>query len=321
MHYLVTGGAGFIGSHLVDALLAQNTQVTVIDNLSTGSRKNLAAHQDNPKLSLKIASVAEHDCLAAVINDCDRVIHLAASVGVRRVIEHPLTSVTTDVDATRNLLNLCAQLQKPLLLASTSEVYGKNADCPLAENANCVLGSSDRPRWGYAAGKLLTEHMVRAYATEQGLQAIVARLFNVIGPRQTGTYGMVVPRFIGQAQRKEPLTVYGDGQQTRTFTWVGETVKAILRLVNTPCAYGEIVNIGGTEEVSIQDLADRIIQRSRSSSGMALVPYQQAYDAAFEDMPRRQPNTDKLQTLIGYRPAMKLNEMLDQLLATMDEPV
>jgi len=318
MHFLVTGGAGFIGSHLVDALLARHDRVTVIDDLSTGRLDNLSAHQNNAALSVKLANLAEYDSLTTVLKDCDQVIHLAAAVGVRHVIDHPLTSVTTDIDATRRLLESCAQLQRPLLLASTSEVYGKNEDCPLKENANCLLGPSDRPRWGYAAGKLLTEHMVRAYATEQGLQAIIARFFNVIGPRQTAAYGMVIPRFISQARQAKALTVYGDGTQTRSFTWVEEAVEAMLRLIDTPAAYGEIVNIGGTEEISIEALATRIIRLSGSRSATTLVPYQQAYDAAFEDMPRRRPDINKLQRLTAYRPGLPLDEMLGRLLATTD---
>lgn len=315
MHFLVTGGAGFIGSHLVDALLGQNNQVTVIDNLSTGSLDNLSAHKKNPGLSVIVESVAEYNALDTVIRDCDKVIHLAATVGVRRVLNHPLAPVTSDIDTTRCILQSCTQNRRPLLLASTSEVYGINENCPLKEDANCILGSSDRPRWGYAAGKLLTEHMVRAYAAEQGLEAIIVRLFNVIGPRQTSDHGMVVPRLIAQARKAEPLTVFGDGTQTRTFTWVNEAVDAILRLVNTPTAYGEIINIGGTEEISISALANRIIQLSESRSSLILIPYNQAYDDAFEDMPRRQPNTEKLERLVGTRPNLTLTDMLNRLLA------
>ncbi|MBI4493654.1 MAG: NAD-dependent epimerase/dehydratase family protein, partial [Chloroflexi bacterium] len=274
---LVTGGAGFIGSHLCEALIARGDEVVVLDDLSTGSRDNLASLLDHPRLHFVEGSVLDEPLLGDLMAGCERIYHLAAAVGVTLILEHPLRSLETNVRGTEAVLRRACRLGCTVLLASTSEVYGKNDGGPLGEDDDRILGSTRLSRWFYSSAKAIDESFALAYWQERKLPAVIVRFFNTIGPRQTGRYGMVVPRFIRQALRGEPLTVYGDGAQTRCFTYVDDVVRAVIALADTPEAVGEVFNIGQPREISILDLARRVIELAGSSSPIQLVPYQEAY--------------------------------------------
>ncbi len=310
MKILVTGGAGFIGSHLCDHLLAQGHEVSAIDDLSTGSLDNIVHLHEKQGFTYVNDTILNKDRLELLIKDCDTIVHLAAAVGVKYVIENPLLSMEININGTENILKFANRYKKRVLVASTSEVYGKHLHAPLREDDNVIYGPPSTMRWSYAAAKLIDEFMAFSYHRTKKLDVVVFRCFNTIGPRQTGLYGMVVPRFIQQALRDEPITVFGDGQQTRTFTYVQDVVEAIYRLMSCERATGDVVNIGGTEEVTIIDLAERIKALCRSNSEIVFVPYEKAYGRDFEDMMRRVPSLEKLESLIDYSPNTPLDEIL-----------
>lgn len=314
MRILITGGAGFIGSHLAEACLERGDDVYIIDDLSTGSLANIQPLLDNPKYEDAIffvqGTILNTETMLELVGTCDRVVHLAAAVGVEYILEHPLDSIITNVRGTEIVLELCAKFRKPVLLASTSEVYGKQHHAPLVETDNCVYGASTKSRWSYAAAKLVDEFTGLAYHKTKSLDVTIVRLFNTVGPKQTGRYGMVIPRMVAQALRNEPITVHGDGMQSRTFTHVKEVVYALVALLDAPQAVGEVVNVGGVEEVTILELAQRIKGMTESNSEIRFVPYRSVYSEDFEDMPRRVPSTAKLKALIGYAPSLGLNDIL-----------
>jgi UDP-glucose 4-epimerase len=312
---LITGGAGFIGSHLAQALLAQGHEVQVIDDLSTGSIQNIVHLKSHPRFSYMLDTVMNRPLMLELVDRADMVFHLAAAVGVRLIVEQPVRTIETNIKTTELILELCARKQKPVLLASTSEVYGKLDQPMFSEEDNHVLGPTSRARWCYAASKIIDEFLAKAHFKEKGLPTVVVRFFNTIGPRQSGQYGMVVPRFVRQALAGEPITVYGNGTQQRSFTWVGDVVEAMITLIQHPRAYGEVFNIGHTKEISIYGLAELVKAMTESSSEIVFIPYEQAYEADFEDMPRRLPNLSKLQQLIGYKPTLNLPEMLARIIA------
>jgi UDP-glucose 4-epimerase len=312
---LITGGAGFIGSHLAEVLLQRGWTVEVLDDLSTGSTNNIAHLKTYPGFSYVLDTVMNRALLLELIDRADVVFHLAAAVGVRLIVEQPVHTIETNIQATEMVLKLCAHKRRPVLLASTSEVYGKLDKPRFREEDDIVLGPTSRSRWCYAASKIIDEFLAKAYFKERQLPTVVVRLFNTIGPRQTGQYGMVVPRFVQQALFGEPITVYGDGRQRRSFTWVADVVDAMVKLIQHPQAYGDIFNIGHTEEITIYELAALVKRMTESPSEIVCIPYEQAYEAGFEDMARRLPDLTKIQDLIGYRPTLDLPRMLDWIIA------
>src|ERR1019366_2783569 len=312
---LITGGAGFIGSHLAEALLSRGDRVIILDDLSTGSVENLRNVRTNGALQCFFDSVMNRHLLAEVVDESDVVYHLAAAVGVRRIIESPVRTIETNVKGTELVLEAAERKRKLVFMASTSEVYGKNSKVPFAEGDDVTLGATVKSRWSYATSKALDEFLALAYWKEKRLPVVIGRLFNTVGPRQTGRYGMVVPTFVSQALEGQPLTVYGTGKQSRCFGYVGDAVTAILKLVDTDQAVGEVVNIGNDEEVSIEGLATRIIERTGSTSPIQFIPYDQAYEPGFEDMARRVPCVEKLVGLIDFRPSTPLNVIIDKVAA------
>ncbi len=312
---LITGGAGFVGSHLAEALLERGWAVEVVDDLSTGSIDNISHLKGHPHFSYVLDTVMNRPLMLELVDRSDVIFHLAAAVGVRLIVEKPVHTIETNIKATEMVLELAARKQKALLLASTSEVYGKLDKPRFSEEDDVILGPTSRARWCYAASKIIDEFLARAYYKEKGLPTVVVRLFNTIGPRQTGQYGMVVPRFVRLALAGQPIPVYGDGTQRRSFTWVGDVIGAMLALVEHPQAHGEVFNIGHTKEISIYDLAELIKRMTNSRSEIVLVPYEEAYEAGFEDMRRRVPDISKIQRLIGYQPLLDLPEMLDRVIA------
>ena len=319
MKILITGGAGFIGSHLAEACLDRGDEVYIIDDLSTGSMdniKHLQAHDEHgQRLFVTIDTILSYDKMVELIGTCDAVFHLAAAVGVQYILDNPLSSIVTNVRGTETVLELCNKFKKKVLIASTSEVYGKQDHAPLVETDDCVYGPSTKSRWSYAATKLTDEFTALAYHRTKRLPVLIVRFFNTVGPRQTSRYGMVIPRFVKQAIENEPITVYGDGTQTRTFTHVEDAVQALLKLIETRGAIGEVVNIGGVEEVSILSLAEQVKEKVGSSSEIKLIPYDDVFPRDFEDMQRRVPSTVKLQKLIGSAPTMDLDKILDDVIA------
>jgi UDP-glucose 4-epimerase len=307
---LITGGAGFIGSHLADELLAQGHEAMVLDNLSTGSIENIAHLKGRPGFAYTIDSVTNESLLAELIDQNDVVFHLAAAVGVKLIVEQPVHTIETNVHGTEVVLKHANKKKKLVFVASTSEVYGKSTDVPFREGADLVLGATVRHRWAYACSKLLDEFLALAYWKEKKLPVVVVRLFNTVGPRQTGQYGMVLPTFVRQALAGQPITVYGDGTQSRSFTYVADVVGALIKLAHEPRAVGEVFNIGNTEEVSIGTLAQRVKALSGSESPIQLIPYDEAYEAGFEDMPRRVPDISKVNALVGYEPQMGLDDII-----------
>lgn len=308
---VVTGGAGFIGSHLVEHLLDRGDEVVVIDDLSTGSVANLAGVASNPRFGFVEASILDRAAVRGEIDGADRVFHLAAAVGVRRIIEQPLASLRTNIHGTENVLDACVEADASLLLASTSEVYGKNTSDALHEDSDRILGSPLKSRWTYAAAKGIDESFAHAYHLEFGLRVGMVRLFNTVGPRQTGRYGMVVPNLVGQAVRGDPITVFGDGLQTRCFSYVGDIVPALVAIAERPEAYGQVFNLGGAEEVSILELARRIVARLGSTSEIVLVPYEEAYGPGYEDMRRRVPDNTRSGELVGFVPRTSVDAIID----------
>ena len=321
MRVLITGGAGFIGSHLAERYLESGHKVYVIDDLSTGRIENighLLEHQEYAhRFFFTKDTIFNQEVLLDHIGTCDLVIHLAAAVGVQYILDNPLTSLKTNINGTEAVLSLCQRFQKKVMLASTSEVYGNQTIAPLRETDGCSYGPSTKARWSYAASKLLDEFMGLGYQRAHGLPVVIARFFNTVGPRQTGRYGMVIPRLVGQALSGNPLTVYGDGSQSRTFTHVRDAVSAITLLMETVEAEGEVVNIGGVEEVSILALAQRIIEKTGSNSEIQMIPYDVAFSKDFEDMQRRVPSTEKLKGLTGFAPTIALDRILDDVIADL----
>ncbi len=309
-HIVVTGGAGFIGSHLVERLLADGKSVVVVDDLSTGSLENLQAVAANPKLKVIRSKISDWRELKQLVAEAESIFHLAAAVGVELVVKSPIHVLETNLHETEVLLEAASQQRTPLLLTSTSEVYGKSQKSGFGEDDDLLIGPPTQARWGYACSKLMDEFLALAYAREQALPIIITRLFNTVGPRQVGRYGMVLPRFIAAAKRGETLRVFGDGKQTRCFCHVSDTVEALVRLQNCPKARGQIFNVGGTEEISIYDLAKLVIETLHSRSKIELVPYNQAYAPGFEDMRRRKPAVEKLAAAVGFRAATPLSEII-----------
>ncbi len=312
---LITGGAGFVGSHLAEALLERDWTVEVIDDLSTGSIDNIEHLKGHERFSYVIDTVMNKSLMAELVDRADIVFHLAAAVGVRLIVEQPVRTIETNIKATELVLELADKKKKKVLVASTSEVYGKGSKHAFSEDDDVVLGPTSKARWCYAASKMIDEFLALAYARERGLPVTVLRLFNTIGPRQTGQYGMVVPRFVEQALKGLPITVYGDGTQRRSFTWVGDVVDAMISIVQHPGAVGEVINVGHSEEISIYDLALLVKELTGSKSEIVLVPFEEAYEAGFEDMPRRLPDISKLERLIGYQPTLDLPQMLAAIAA------
>jgi len=317
MRVLITGGAGFIGSHLAEALLDRGDDVLVLDDLSTGSIDNIAHLKGRPKFDYTIDTVTNEPMLAELIDRCDTVLHLAAAVGVKLIVEAPVRTIETNVHGTEVVLKHANKKKKLVVIASTSEVYGKSATVPFREDADLVLGPTTKHRWAYACSKMIDEFLALAYWKERRLPVIIIRLFNTVGPRQTGQYGMVVPNFVRQALSGAPITVFGDGTQSRSFTYVGDVVKAVVALINEPRAVGQVFNIGNGREISIRDLASRIKAMTGSASPIVTIPYDQAYEAGFEDMPRRVPDISKIRDLVGYEPTVELDEILTRVIASL----
>ncbi len=308
---LVTGGAGFIGSHLVERLLGEGNTVHVVDDLSTGRLNNLKAVREHPNLHLVVDTVLNYTMLKDVASQVDRVVHLAAAVGVKKIMERPVETITTNVRGTEIVLDLCQEFELPLYLASTSEIYGKAGE-RLHEDNDRVMGSVRHRRWAYACTKVMDEFLALAYHHEYGLPVVIGRFFNTVGPRQTGEWGMVVPTFVEQALRNEPITVYGSGEQKRCFCHVTDSVEAVSRLMSNPDAVGEVFNIGHEEEISILGLAERVRERLNSTSEIILIDYERAYGDGFEDMMRRQPDISKIRDLTGWQPTLTLDRIIDQ---------
>jgi len=315
---LITGGAGFIGSHLAERLLEEGHEVGVLDNLSTGSIDNIAHLKGRAGFSYTIDSVTNESLLAELIDRCDVVFHLAAAVGVKLIVEQPVHTIETNVHGTEVVLKHANKKKKLVFIASTSEVYGKSTDVPFREAADLVLGPSVKHRWAYACSKLIDEFLALAYWKEKKLPVIVVRLFNTVGPRQTGQYGMVLPTFVRQALAGHPITVFGDGTQSRSFTYVGDVVDALMKLAADRRAIGEVFNIGNMGEVTMSDLAALVKKMTGSCSAIQYIPYDQAYEAGFEDMPRRVPDISKIRALIGYEPTVELDEILTRVIASLE---
>ena len=313
--FFLTGGAGFIGSHLTEAILAGGDRVLAIDNLATGSMDNVTHFLGHPNHRFEQASITDRAVMEQMASEADVIVHLAAAVGVKLIVEHPVQTIETNVMGTEEVLRVALRNKCRVLIASTSEVYGKGSKFPFAEEDDVLLGATSKSRWGYAASKMVDEFLGLAYWREFGLDVVPFRLFNTIGPRQTGQYGMVVPRFIRQALGGEPITVYGDGKQRRCFCDVRDVVTAILGLAGHPDAPGRVYNIGGTEEVSIQELAERVVEMTESDSQITKVPYSEAYAPGFEDMERRVPDTGRVHELLGWKPKRGLREILSDVIS------
>ena len=314
MRVLITGGAGFIGSHLVDACLLRGDEVHVLDDLSTGSIQNIEYHKSHPAFHYTIDRVQNKAVTAELIDRVDVVYHLAAAVGVRLIIDSPVTTIENNLQATEIVLAAAAKKGKRVLFASTSEVYGLSEDIPFREDGQLVLGATTKGRWSYACSKAMDEFLALSYYHERNLPVTIVRLFNTVGPRQTGHYGMVVPTLVRQALATQPLTVFGDGSQTRCFGFVKDVVGALVKLMDRPDTAGEVFNIGSTDEISILELAERIRELTESSSKVVHVPYDVAYVDGFEDMPRRVPDTSKIRKLIGYRPTTTIDEIIESVI-------
>jgi UDP-glucose 4-epimerase len=310
MKALLTGGAGFVGSHLADALLHAGHQVQIVDDLSTGSMENIAHLKHRPGFGYAIDTVMNEPLMAELIDRADVVFHLAAAVGVKLIVEAPVRTIETNVHGTEVVLKHASKKQKLVVIFSTSEVYGKSLAVPFHEDADLVMGPTSKHRWAYACSKAIDEFLALAYSKERGLPVIIVRLFNTVGPRQTGRYGMVIPNFVRQALTGAPITVFGDGRQSRSFGYVGDVVEGLIKLALEPRAVGDVFNIGNSEEITMWDLAQRVKTLASSASDIVLIPYDEAYETGFEDMPRRVPDLTKIHRLVGYEPRVRLDEIL-----------
>jgi UDP-glucose 4-epimerase len=311
---LITGGAGFIGSHLAEALLNEGHEVDVIDNLSTGSIRNIGHLKSQPKFKYVIDTLTNEPLLAELIDRNDVIFHFAAAVGVKLIVEQPVHTIETNVHGTEVVLKHASKKKKKVIIASTSEVYGKNAEVPFREDADLVMGPTVKHRWAYACSKAIDEFLALAYYKEKKLPVIIVRFFNTVGPRQTGQYGMVLPSFVRQALANEPITVFGDGTQSRSFTYIGDVVGCVMRLVKERKAVGEVFNIGNKQEVTILRLAEMVKELTGSASEIIFIPYDKAYEAGFEDMPRRVPDLSKVHALVGYEPKVQLHEIINNVI-------
>ena len=314
MKVLITGGAGFIGSHLSEALVGQGHEVVALDNLSTGRVKNLAHLKGNPAFQLVIGSILDERLVDKFVERCDLVFHLAAAVGVQLIVNHPFESLTTNIRGSEIVLEMANRYQKKALITSTSEIYGKNANGPLKEDEDRILGSPLKSRWAYSTSKAVDEILAYTYWKEKGLPTVIVRLFNTVGPRQTGAYGMVIPRFVQQALQGESLTIYGNGKQSRCFLHVKDAVHGMIALMESAEAVGEAFNLGSQEEVTIESLARQILGLTSSSSRLDYIPYDKAYEAGFEDMIRRVPDISKANRTVGFTPTMKLKDILQSVI-------
>ena len=314
MRALITGGAGFVGSHLSDHLLAAGHEVLVIDNLSTGAIENIEHLKAHPRFRYWIDTIENEPLLAELVDQCDVVFHLAAAVGVKKIVEEPVHTIEANVHGTEVVLRHANKKKRLVLITSTSEVYGKSTAVPFHEDADLVMGPTHKHRWAYACSKAIDEFLALAYWKEKKLPVVIVRLFNTVGPRQTGQYGMVIPNFVRQALAGQPITVFGDGTQSRSFTYVGDVVGALVVLAGHPGAVGQVFNIGNEGEITIRALAELVKAKTGSDSPIVTVPYDQAYEAGFEDMPRRVPDISKIHAHIGYRPTVDLDEILDRVI-------
>ena len=310
MRILITGGAGFIGSHLADAYLQRGDEVFVIDDLSTGSIENIRHLKDHPRFHYTIDSVQNQPVTAELVDQCNVIFHLAAAVGVKLIVESPVRTIETNVHGTEVVLSLANKKKKKVLIASTSEVYGLSTEVPFREDGNLVMGATTKGRWSYACSKAIDEFLALAYWRERKLPTVIVRLFNTVGPRQTGQYGMVIPSFVKQALSGRPITVFGNGSQSRCFCYVGDVVGALVKVMDEEKAVGEVFNIGSSQEITILDLATKVKELTNSKSEIIFVPYDEAYVEGFEDMPRRVPDTSKVNALVGFRPEKSLDDIL-----------
>jgi UDP-glucose 4-epimerase len=314
MKYLITGGAGFIGSHLADDLLRRGHEVFVVDDLSTGSIENIKHLKSNDRFHYVIESCANVPVMAELVDTCDRVFHLAAAVGVKLIVESPVRTIETNVRLTEVMLTLANKKKRPILVASTSEVYGKSVELPFREDGDLVLGATNKGRWSYACSKAIDEFLAIAYWKEKKLPTVVTRLFNTVGPRQTGQYGMVIPNFVRQALAGKPITVFGDGHQSRCFTHVADVVRALAGVLDNERCYGQVFNVGNTVEITIGDLARQVKEMCKSRSEIVFVPYEKAYEEGFEDMKRRVPDLSKVGAAIGWKPTIPLHQVLTDVI-------
>jgi UDP-glucose 4-epimerase len=314
MKYLITGGAGFIGSHLAEELLRQGNEVFVVDDLSTGSIENIRHLKTHDRFHYVVESCANVQLMAELVDTCDKIFHLAAAVGVKLIVESPVRTIETNVHLTEVMLKLANKKKRPILVASTSEVYGKSEQLPFKEDGDLVLGATNKGRWSYACSKAIDEFLAIAYWKERKLPTVIVRLFNTVGPRQTGQYGMVIPNFVKQALANQPITVFGDGKQSRCFTHVSDVVRALIGLMEDEKAYGQVFNIGSPNEISIEALAKQIREMCKSTSEIVYIPYAKAYEEGFEDMPRRIPDTSKIGAAIGWGPTIPLVKILSDVI-------
>ncbi|MFA5336539.1 MAG: GDP-mannose 4,6-dehydratase [Candidatus Omnitrophota bacterium] len=313
MHYLITGGSGFIGSHLSDKLLSEGHKVTVLDNLSTGKIENVRHLEGNDRFNLVVGTILNETLVDKLAERCDAIFHLAAAVGVELIVNHPLESLTTNIKGSEIVLEMAYRYHKKVLITSTSEIYGKNTQGPLTEDQDRILGSPLKSRWSYSTAKAVDEILAYVYWKEKKVPTTIVRLFNTVGPRQSGMYGMVVPRFVRQAVEGKDITVYGSGKQSRCFLHVKDVVSTLPKLIENPGSYGQVFNIGSQEEVTIEDLARKVIEITKSKSKIVKIPYEKAYEEGFEDMDRRIPDTTKIRNLVGFKPTADLKGIIEDV--------
>jgi UDP-glucose 4-epimerase len=320
VNILITGGAGFIGSHLAQRLLERGDTVYVIDDLSTGRLENVNHLRSNPRFHLAVETILNETVMDRLVSECEVIYHLAAAVGVELIVKHPVETIERNILGTDVVLRLANRYLRKVLITSTSEIYGKSDRVPFCEDDDRVLGPTTKSRWSYSSSKAIDEFLALAYHKEKGLETVIMRLFNTVGPRQTGQYGMVIPRFVQQALSGNPLTVYGDGKQVRCFTFVADVVDAAIRLMETPEAEGQVFNIGNTVGITIEDLAKKVIGMTESRSELVYIPYDEAYEGGFEDMRVRVPDLSKAHRVIGYTPRVQLDEILKSVIEYMRDP-